>query len=365
MNASSTPRLLLALTLTGALGACSVLEEGKVDYKSAKPASTLEVPPDLTQLNKDSRYVLQSTSATASGFMSAAAQVKDAGTATNTMGDVSMQRNGQQRYLVVQRPADKLWEPLRKFWADSGFVLTTDSAELGILETDWAENRAKLPQDFIRKTLGKVLDSLYSTGERDRFRTRVERTSTGVEIYVSHRRMVEEYADQQKERTIWMPGATDPELEIEFLRRMMVQLGASPEQAKAAAGSSAGTSAPAAAQVSMQQGQPVIALSDDLERTWRRVGVALDRTGFTVEDRDRQKGIYFVRYVSGTGQEQPGFFARLFGAKKTEGPVLNKYRIAVSSQGAGSLVQVLNEQGQAESADNAGKILKILAPEIR
>ncbi len=364
MNASSTPRLVLALTLTGALGACSVLQEGKVDYKSAKPASTLEVPPDLTQLSKDSRYVLQSTSATASGFMNAASQVKDAGTATNTMGDVSMQRNGQQRYLVVGRTADKLWEPLRKFWADNGFVLTTDSAELGIMETDWAENRAKLPQDFIRKTLGKVLDSLYSTGERDRFRTRVERTAKGVEIYVTHRRMVEEYADQQKERTIWMPGPTDPELEIEFLRRMMVQLGATPEQAKAAT-SGAAAVAPSGAQVSTAQGQPVIALGDDLERTWRRVGVALDRTGFTVEDRDRQQGIYYVRYVSGTGQEQPGFFARLFGAKKSDGPVLNKYRIAVSAQGTGSVVQVQNDKGQPESADNASKILQILAPEIR
>lgn len=365
MNALSTPRLILALTLTGTLGACSVLEEGKVDYKSAKPASTLEVPPDLTQLNKDSRYVLQSTSATASGFMSAAAQVKDAGTAANSMGDVNMQRNGQQRYLFVQRPADKVWEPLRKFWTDNGFVLTTDSPDIGIMETDWAENRAKLPQDFIRKTLGKVLDSLYSTGERDRFRTRVERTAKGVEIYVTHRRMVEEYADQQKERTIWMPGANDPELEIEFLRRLMVQLGATPEQAKAATTAGSAVAAPTSAQVSVQNGQPAIALSDDLERTWRRVGVALDRTGFTVEDRDRQKGIYFVRYVSGTGQEQPGFFARMFGAKKSEGPVLNKYRIAVSAQGTGSLVQVLNEQGQPESADNASKILKLLAPEIR
>ena len=178
-------RSLFSFSVTGLaavalLSGCSVLEEDKVNYKSAAQGPSLDVPPDLSQLRRDSRYALESTSATASGFANAQRTVKDAGTATNTMGDVRMERSGNQRWLVVSnRPADKVWESLREFWTSNGFVLTTDAADLGILETDWAENRAKIPQDFIRRTLGKVLDGLYSTGERDRYRTRVERNSTG------------------------------------------------------------------------------------------------------------------------------------------------------------------------------------------
>ena len=347
------------------LSACGVLEEDKINYKGAAKPTTLEVPPDLTQLRKDSRYALESTSASALGFQGAAAKVTDAGTATNALGDVKMVREGQQRWLVVSRPADKVWDPVIEFWKSSGFNLVTESKDVGIIETDWAENRAKLPQDFVRKTLGKVLDGLYSTGERDKFRTRIERNAKGeVEIYITHRGMVENFADAQKNRTIWQPRAADPELEIEFLRRLMVKLGASPEAAKAA------TNTPEAkalgAQVTLVDGQPTITLADSLDRSWRRAGVALDRSGFTVEDRDRAKGVYFVRYVApGTAAQEPGFFDRLFSSKK-EVPALSRYRITLTAKGdAQSWVQVMDVNGKPEEAANAERILKLMANELR
>ncbi|PUE46201.1 hypothetical protein B9Z47_14535 [Limnohabitans sp. 2KL-1] len=349
------------------LSACSVLEEDKVNYKSAAKAPTLEVPPDLTQLRKDSRYAIESTSATASGFQNAASKVTDAGTAANVLGNVKLERQGQQRWLVAAMPADKAWESLREFWASNGFVLVTDTPEVGIMETEWAENRAKLPQDFVRKTLGKVLDSLYSTGERDKFRTRVERNAQGgVEIYITHRGMVENYADAQKERTIWQPRPSDPELEIEFLRRLMITLGSSPEAAKTAAGSATAAVLPSA-QVTRLDGQPTIVLNDSLDRAWRRTGVALDRSGFTVEDRDRTSGIYFVRYVApGTTVQEPGFFSRLFSSKKDTPSALVKYRISLTAVTEAQVkLRVLNANGQAEQSADAERILKLIAAELR
>jgi outer membrane protein assembly factor BamC len=368
LSSRSTPRntvqrtaVVAAVALT--LSACSVLEEDKIDYKSAAKAPTLEVPPDLSQLRKESRYALESNSATASGFNNASNRVADAGTAANNVGDVRMERQGNQRWLVVGRPADKVWEPLKEFWTSNGFTLTTDSPDVGIMETDWAENRAKIPQDVIRKTLGKVLDSLYSTGERDRFRTRVERNAQGgVDIYVTHRGMVENYASADKDRTIWQPRPSDAELEIEFLRRMMVKLGAAPEAVKSAATPAAAT---AVATVSTIDGQPGIQLNDTLDRAWRRTGVALDRSGFTVEDRDRSKGVYFVRYVTSgaTADKEPGFFGRMFSSKKEAS--LSRYRIALSGAGDSSIIRVQDEKGQAETSGNAERILKLLANELR
>lgn len=346
------------------LSACSVLEEDKIDYKSAAKAPTLEVPPDLSQLRKDSRYAIESNSATASGFNSASARVADAGTAANSLGDVRMERQGNQRWLVVARPADKVWEPLKEFWTSNGFTLTTDSADVGIMETDWAENRAKIPQDLIRKTLGKVLDSLYSTGERDRFRTRVERNAQGgVDIYITHRGMIENYTSPQKESTVWQPRPSDPELEIEFLRRLMVKLGASPEAAKNAVASAAPV---AVATVTNVEGQPTIQINDSLDRAWRRTGVALDRSGFTVEDRDRSKGVYFVRYVApgATNDKEPGFFGRMFSSKK-EATALSRYRIALTGSDSNSWVRVQDSNGQPETSGNAERILKLLANELR
>jgi outer membrane protein assembly factor BamC len=360
-------RTATVLALATLLSGCTMLQEDKIDYKSAAKAPSLEVPPDLTQLRKESRFALESTSNTASGFQNAGSRVVDAGTAANAMGPVRIERQGNQRWLVASLPADKVWEPLREFWTGNGFVLTTDAPDIGVMETEWAENRAKLPQDFVRRTLGKVLDSLYSTGERDKFRTRVERNAQGgVEIYITHRGMIENYTDNQKGSTIWQPRPSDPELEIEFLRRLMVKLGTSPESAKTA--TAVVSAADTSSQVSNLQGQPVIVLPDNLDRAWRRTGVALDRSGFTVEDRDRSAGVYFVRYVAaGTTNEATGFLGRLFSSKKDVPSTLTKYQISITSSGDNqSTLRVLTASGQPEaSAQDAERILKLIAAELR
>jgi outer membrane protein assembly factor BamC len=358
-------RTASVLTLAALLSACAALEEDKINYKSAAKAPPLEVPPDLTQLRKESRYAIESTSATASGFQNAGSRVVDAGTATNTLGNVRLERQGNQRWLVATLPADKLWEPLREFWTSNGFTLVTDSPELGIMETDWAENRAKIPQDFIRRTLGKVLESLYSSGERDKFRTRIERNAQGgVDIYITHRGMAENYTNAQKDQTVWQPRPSDPELEIEFLRRLMVKLGSSPEAAKAAA--TAANPISNSVTIGMTQGQASITLVDTLDRAWRRTGVALDRSGFTVEDRDRTNGLYFVRYVAaGKTTEQPGFFSRMFSSK-TELSTLARYRISVAALSQDrSVIHILTAEGKPASKEDAERILNLIAPQLR
>jgi len=353
---------LALLTLCAALAACSVLEGEKIDYKSAGKGVSLEVPPDLTQLSKDSRYVVTGGSVTASGFQVGQA-APNTPAAASAMGDVRIERNGNQRWLVVSRPADQLWGPVRDFWQENGFLLTQDQAALGIMETDWAENRAKIPQDVIRSTLGKLVDSIYSTGERDKFRTRLERTPTGgTEIYISHRGMVETYTNTLKEETRWQPRPADPELETEFLRRLMVKLGAPADQARTAA-------APAApkttSRVASVDNTPVVLIDEGFDRAWRRVGLALDRTGFTVEDRDRNQGTYFVRYVEPSAdRKDPGFFAKLFKLDDKAVPPL-KYRINLKSQGESTTVSVLNAAGTPETSTNAQRIVQVIADDLK
>ena len=363
-----TARLGL-LSIALCLSACSTtFQETKIDYKSAgkNQAPSLEVPPDLTQLSQDSRYNVPGgvVSAAAMQANAKAAKPADNSTAANKIGDVRIERDGAEHWLVVDRAADKLWEPTRDFWLENGFTLAQDQIKLGIMETDWAENRAKIPQDFIRSTLGKVFDSLYSTGERDKFRTRLERAANGdTEIYVSHRGMVEVYSSSAKDSTIWQPRPADPELETEFLRRLMVKLGVSEVQSKAIA-AAAPLQATAGAQLSSVNGVPVLQMQEGFDRAWRRVGVSLDRTGFTVEDRDRSQGVYFVRYVApGTDKDKDGFFSKIFGGKAATPPL--KYRIVVRSAADASTVSVLNATGVPETSTNAQSILRVLADDLK
>lgn len=348
------------------LSACSVFESEKIDYKSAAKAPTLEIPPDLTQLNSDSRYAVANSSVSANHYEASRplSQSDNATTAINAVGDIHIERAGSQRWLVVDRPADALWQPIRDFWHENGFTLTLEQSELGILETDWAENRAKLPQDIIRKTVGKLFDSLYSTSERDRFRTRLERNAKGgTEIFISHRGMVEIYRDTStKEQTIWQPRPADPELEAEFLRRLMLKLGVS-EAKSTELLAQAKSIAPTSHVKTQDDGTPFIEVSENFDIAWRRVGLALDRSDFTVEDRDRSKGLYFVRYIPPeTNKKEKGFFGKMFGSDDSIEPL--KLQILVNSLAVGTQVVVQNKDGVAQKSADAQRILKLISNDL-
>lgn len=352
---------VLAIAAVTLLSACSVIQGEKVDYKSASRGTSLEVPPDLTQLSRDSRYQIPGGTVTASAYQVGQA-APSLPTAATTLGDIRVERAGQERWLVVNRPADQLWEPVREFWQENGFLLTVDQPSLGVMETDWAENRAKIPQDFIRNTIGKVLDSVYSTSERDKFRTRMERTASGgTEIYISHRGMAEVYNGPQKDSTVWQPRPADPDIENEFLRRLMVKLGTPADQAKSLVASAP---AQATSHVTNTGGSPSLEVDDGFDRAWRRVGLALDRTGFTVEDRDRSAGTYFVRYVEPTtDRNSGGLLAKILNRDDVSDPV--KYRISLKAQGDKTMVSVLDSKGAPEASPTAQKIVQLIADDLK
>jgi outer membrane protein assembly factor BamC len=375
------------LVLVSSLSACSALDNfaggDKVDYRAAKAKTTpLEVPPDLTQLAVDPRYSPQAGVISAAALQGAAPAGAGASAPANnaiapaSVGSVKLERQGNSRYLSTNLTPDQLWPQLQTFWKERGLTLNIDQADIGIMETDWAENRAKLPNDIIRNTLGKVFDSLYSTGERDKYRTRVERTATGTDIYISHRGLEEVYLDpRQQDSLAWRPRASDPLLEGEMLSRLMIKLGAQDEAAKAALAQTASASSPVPSATStlpararVLDGRPAatLQLDESFDRAWRRVGLALDRSGFTVEDRDRAQGLYFVRYVdpAQAGKEEPGFFGKLFGGgDKLTGPV--RYRVSVKSEGDVSTASVLDSKGAPENGDAGKRIVKLLVEDLK
>ena len=372
---SPTPLRLSTLALATLLvSGCTVLNPfsgEKVDYKtSAGKSKPLEVPPDLSQLSRDSRFQAQggviSASTAAAAGTAQPGVVATAAVAVLARGDIRVERAGQARWLVVPQAPEQLWPQLRTFWEQRGFVLQTDDAAIGVMETNWAENRSKLPNDVIRNTLGRLVGNLYDTGERDIFRTRIERTATGSEIFVSHRGAEEVYVGERRDALTWRARPSDPQLEAEMLSRMMVALAPKEPQAQALAAVSAATDGPPRARMLDGQPAPTVEVDDPLDRAWRRVGLALDRGGFTVEDRDRAGGLYYVRYVDpkSAGKEEPGFFAKLFRSSSASmAPV--RYRVSLKSVGAKTQVSVLTSAGAPETGENGKNIASLLLRDLR
>ncbi|MDO9285088.1 MAG: outer membrane protein assembly factor BamC [Aquabacterium sp.] len=368
--------LLLALSLAGCSSMDGLVSGDKVDYRGQTVKSQpLEVPPDLSQLAREGRYQPQTGVVSASTLRQQGAAAPAAAPATvapNAVADMRIERQGNTRWLVTGLPPDKLYPLLRSFWQERGFALAVDNPEIGLMETDWAENRAKIPMDTIRRTLGRALDSLYSTPERDKFRTRIERTANGSEVYISHRGMMEIYVNELKDRTVWQPRPSDPELEAEFLSRLMVKLGAKEDTARtavaaAAPGAAPNTSStPAKARASTLPATAALEIDDSFERAWRQVGLALDRSGFTVEDRDRSAGVYFVRYIDPklAGKEEPNFIAKLFGADK-DAARPQRVRVLVKGTGAKSMVTVQTADGAADNSEQARTIIGKLIDQMK
>lgn len=372
-----------SLTLAALLAGCSgsvIPESKKVEYKSAGKLPPLEIPPDLTQPTRDERYVVPDVNVKGTATFSAYSADRSGQNRTTTAQDVlpqvekmRIERSGTQRWLVAGGSPDKMWLTIKEFWQELGFLVNVEIAEAGIMETDWAENRAKLPQDFIRGTLGKVFDSLYSTAERDKFRTRLEKGAEPgtVEIYISHRGMYEIYTNEGKSDTRWQPRPADPELEAEMLRRLMVRLGIDEARAKAMIGTEQRQER--AKLTRTQDGTGSLTLEEAFDRAWRRVGLALDRVGFTVEDRDRSQGFYYVRYVdpeadAATKKTEGGFFSKLQFWKGSDKDKLDKntqYRIFVKSAGADTTVQIMTREGGVDTSETARKILGLLHEQLK
>jgi outer membrane protein assembly factor BamC len=359
-------RALTLSVLALSLAACStVFESDKVDYRAATKAPPLDIPPDLTQLQKDNRYAIPDGRgvATASGLQQRGPNMAVSGEQVGPVAsdNVRVERAGNQRWLVVKATPEQLWPQLKDFWHDAGFTVETENAAAGIMETNWAENRSKIPQDFIRRTLGKVIDFAYSTNQRDKFRTRLERNADGTtDIYISHRG-AEEVVDKDGAGS-WTTRANDPTLENMFVARLMVRL----------TGTTNIKAAESIVDKAAPQPQHAKLLADHVEvdegfdRAWRRVGLALDRVGFTVEDRDRVQGIYFVRYVDPDAVNKEGFFSKLFG-NEDKNKEAQRYRVLVAStQGASaSDVTVQTNDGKADTGATGAKILKLLSDELK
>jgi outer membrane protein assembly factor BamC len=377
-NCKTMTRTLALTAMAFSLAACTtIFESDKVDYKATKKAAPLDVPPDLTQLQKDNRYAVPDGRgvATASGFQQqrdangnvTAAAPAAAAASGDAIGPVStdvvrIERAGNERWLVVKQTPEQLWPQLQQFWTDAGFALDLESPQTGVMETNWNENRSKIPQDILRRTIGKVFDSAYSTGERDKYRTRLERRADGAtEIYISHRGAEEVLTGPQKEIATWTVRPNDPGLEAEFLGRLVAKLnGVKVKEATAAV-----VSAPQeAAHAKLDNGK--VTVDEGFDRAWRRVGLALDRVGFTVEDRDRVQGIYFVRYVDPDSVKKDGFFSKLFGSED-KNKEAQRYRVLVSAvpNATTSDVTVQSNDGKPETSPTGAKILQLLVDELK
>jgi outer membrane protein assembly factor BamC len=376
---------LMAVTLSGCQYLGSKFTDEKVQYETSTTRAPLEIPPDLSQLPVDDRFQVPGRPKTVTANQ--VAGIDDSGiretTAQGTVASVvpetvvaKIVKDANGRYIQCNMAPDLVWETVLDFWPSVGLQVEREDAKAGIMETNWAENKANLPQDVIRATLGKILDSVYSTGERDRYRTRLERNAQGgTDIYITNRRMVEVYTNERNESTAWQPAAADPELEAEMLTRLSLRLENEfnakqktlKEVDKTALVKTAAPEAKSKAIKGADGKTASLEIAEPFDLAWRRVGLGIDRIGFTVEDRDRAHGIYFIRYLDPDYEvkkrNDEGLFSRWFGKEKAVDAPL--YRIELKSQGDKTIVTSEPDNAKTDPLSTGARILNLLQEQVR
>ena len=363
--------VVTALSVLMLATACSVLNKvapgRKVDYKKSQTTAPLEVPPDLTSTSiNEAPDLLNAPGGTSYSEISKSEPDTGRSTVLPQNAGIHVERDGNQEWLLIDAPPAEVWPKMRDFWMQQGFLIKMEDPRLGILETGWSENRADIPSGFIRNMLGKVMDFAYSAATRDQYRVRLEHGTTPgtTELYLTQRGMEEVVTGTPGEgSTIWKPRPSDPELEAEMLKRLMVFMGVEEQKAKTML--AAKPKQPSRAELVSDSKGIMLVDKEDFSRSWRRTGVALDRVGFAVEDRNREKGIYFVRYNDPLADDdKKGWFSSLafWSSDKKES---KQYQIALIAQGAQTQIIVNDNDGKRENSSTAKRILNLLEEQLR
>ncbi len=381
--------LFVVLALSGCSGTLddaidSVVPKREAQYKSSKSLPPLEVPPDLSSATLNDSLKVPANGAGTESFSSYSnttekVATQGTGGVLPDLKNVRIERAGDKRWLVVSAGPSQVWPQVRDFWLAQGFLIEAEDASIGIMETDWAEQRSSIKGGIIQGLFERVSSAFYGVASRDKFRTRLERgeIKTETEVYVSHRG-AEEVAVSQKGNTpidseesrVWQPRPADSELEAEMLGRMLIFFGVEENTARQRIAQT--RSRKSRAKLSQDgAGVGILSLQEPFSRAWRRTGLALDRVGFTVEDRDRSRGLYFVRYVDPDRKKQEkGFLSKLafWSSDEVRNTENDAYLISLIGGREGrkdTQVVVLDKKGERDGSATADRILSLLEEQLR
>ncbi len=341
----------------------------------------MEVPPDLTKPDWNSRMAIPSRSASE---ISAVENSRDQSSrevmsaSTNgisvlpEVSHITVRRQDNVRWLEANASTESLWPKLHQFWDQQGIEIEREDPRVGVMETAWYERNDALPKNALARLLGRTYDLISDTGVRDKYRLRLERVNQEItNIYLTQQRaeQVGDVSDNEA-RVYWRLKPANFEMEAEMLTRLMVFLGTTQEEAERRLASSQKTSQKDDLKpllLKKVDGIPVLFVADEFGRVWQRTGIALDRAGLFVEQQDKAKGVYQVTYT-GRGNDQEGFFSRLFSGKK--GLELNKlYQVHLRKEGDQILITA-HDNAENDTAielhpDAAEKLLRHLKSAYR
>tara|TARA_R110002050_G_scaffold1244_5_gene8756 strand:+ start:43843 stop:44871 length:1029 start_codon:yes stop_codon:yes gene_type:complete len=328
--------VLLATTVSGC-GAFSSLDEVIPDnskkYRKADTMPPLDVPPDLstTRINDDIAGK-QNNTATYSEFEEAANN--PLASKYNIAPDTkpSLSGEGSKRHLIVPGEREAIWAQILDFWAQNNIDITRKDIRIGLMDTE-------------------------QTADDYAYRVRMERgdTSKTASIYVSA-----------------ASGDNNSQKDEAMLRQLADFLGVLYQEERAkieAVKQSQPETATVKTQLIDEAGaQKALLVGQDFSDVWNRVGRVLDSKGFAVEDRDRSRGTYFVRYLDPlieAQEKESGILSSLaFWKDDVEKSPEEFYYIKLISDADKTKIVILDAEEKRTSSETAKRLLTLMQEQL-
>lgn len=329
-------------------------------YEESTYGRPLEVPPDLTLPSFNEGLEI----ATSGKPAAVPARIETAPLSVlPEQANMLVMRDGAQRWLVLNGEPAQVWPWVRAFWMKRGFALRYEDAATGLMETEWADQKVSLPPDASK--IKSDEDKTFVVPTREKYRVRFEHGEKPgtTELYVTHRGVS---LTDQDGMMAWHLRASDPELEAESMKQLMVFLGA--EQEKAGGKLAAPIEIERRATLGTDsQGLSNVHIDEDFARVWRRVELALDRLDYSIEDRDRSRGEFFVIAQDTLEDLNEGkkksWWSRLFSRSSDD--KAHEFRVVLKDEGAATNIYVRDRAGEKIDNTLAEPVLKKLQARLQ
>jgi len=342
----------------------------KINYYSNKSVTSLEIPPDLTSPEMQNAFRLSEfVSDVKENYVDFSNDSQDkVKVLTNPVG-IIVKKYGQMRWLEIDKSPEEVWILAREFLKSQGFSLEKDNKKIGILETNFLENRPDIPETslgFIRSLLGRALDQQYTFASVDKYRIRIEplENSTKTSLFLSLtslEEMIDPRIDdpQRYGETAWKYREKDLILETEMLYRLMVYLGG--DDAKAKILEAKDEKNVNATVMDSINGYAKLVFNLDTLDTWNRMSWAIDQNNIDIEDKDiKEKAFYIVSVRTA----DKGIMSRLFGDE----PLKKTFQLVLKSTGPRTTEVYFNdisEKNETETKEYSYDLFKTLADSFK
>ncbi|KAA0445823.1 MAG: outer membrane protein assembly factor BamC [Candidatus Thioglobus sp.] len=347
----------------------NILGKKNIQYYSNKTVSSLKIPPDLTKPNSENAFKIseyvQDVKEDIVDFSNNESKNNVANILQNT--NVKLKRLGQIRWIIVDKKPDEVWNLAKSFFKSHGFAIKKADKNIGVMETDFLENRQEIPDEsvgFIRSMLKKAFKARYALPTIDKYRVRIEPADNDkTEVYFTLKSMKEVITDAggDTENTIWQVRDKDELLETEMLYRFMVYLGSDRAKAKVQITKSQDEKKTNVKLLDGVGGYSKLQFSLSRYETWEYVGWALDQMDIDIGDKDIKEGSFYINVAK---DKDKGILSRIFG----KDAIKKSYQIIVkqiSSNSTDVYFNDLTDKNEQTTIDFSRKLLGDIAGQFK